>query len=142
MIVFREGHPLAAKRSVTLAEVVEYPWVFFKRAIHPFLHDLILRRVAQEHKQANIVHLGSHADQAAALLTNDSIIGWLNPAGAECVVNQGFICISLIDEQIRLETHLVTLACNQSQMVSEFVRKFVKLIESRRPPEQLPLPIR
>jgi hypothetical protein len=45
--------------------------------------------------------------------------------------------ILLIDEQIRLETHLTNLAGNQSPMVSKFVRKFVKSIESRRPPEQL-----
>ncbi len=141
MIVFRKGHPLAAKKSVAFSDVVEYPWVFFKRTIHPALHDLILHRVEAEHRQANIVHYGSHADQASTLLNNDSIIGWLNPAGVECVVNQGFTCVPLIDEQIRLETYIVTLADNHSQMISEFERKFVKCLEMRNPPEQLSLPM-
>jgi hypothetical protein len=48
-IVFRKGHPLAAKKAVTFAEVIEYPWVIFKRVIHPALHDLIMRRVEAEH---------------------------------------------------------------------------------------------
>jgi DNA-binding transcriptional LysR family regulator len=141
MIVFRKGHPLAAKKAVTLAEVVGYPWVFFKRVIHPALHDLIMRRVEAEHRPANIVHYGSHADQASTLLNNDSIIGWLNPAGVECVVKQGFICVPLMDEEIRLETHIVSLVDNQSPLISEFERKFVKSWEKRDQPEQLALPM-
>lgn len=141
MIVFRKGHPLAAKKAVTLTDIVGYPWVFFKRVIHPALHDLIMHRAEAEHQPVNIVHYGSHADQASTLLNNDSIIGWLNPAGVECVVNQGFMCVPLIDEQIHLETHIVSLADNQSQLISEFERKFVKRWEKRDPPEQLALPI-
>lgn len=141
MIVCRESHPLAEKSSVSLAEVAEYPWAFFKRYVHPVLYDLILQRVAAENKQANIVHQGSHPDQVPALLTSDLIVAWVNPAGVECVAQHGLVCVPLIDEQIRLETHVASLASNTSQMVSEFVRKFVKLTELRRPPEQLPLPI-
>lgn len=141
MIIFRQGHPLASKRSVTLADIVEFPWVFFKRATHPFLHDLILHRVEAEHRHADIMHFGTHVTQAAAMLNNDSIIGWINPAGAEIAVNQGFVCVPLIDEHIGMETHLVSLADNRSQLVSEFARKFVKCWEERSGPEQLSLPI-
>lgn len=141
VIIFRKGHPLAAKRSVTLGEIVGYPWVFFKRVIHPFLHDLILHRVEAEHKQANIVHYGTHVSQAAAILHNDTIIGWINPAGVESAVSQGFVCVPLIDDHIHMETHLVSLAGNRSPLVSEFARKFVKFWEERSKPEQLTLPI-
>jgi hypothetical protein len=105
------------------------------------LHDLILQRVNTEHRQANIVPQGSHPDQVPALLTDKLIVAVLNPARVECLANRGFSYIPLADEQIRLETHIDTLSANTSKRVSEFVRKFVKLTESRRPPEQLPLPI-
>jgi hypothetical protein len=91
--------------------------------------------------EVHIVHQGTHPDQVPALLTNDLLVAWLNPAGVKCVAQRGLVCVPLIDEHIRLETHVVSLAGNTSQMVSEFVRKFVKLTELRRPPEQLPLPI-
>jgi DNA-binding transcriptional LysR family regulator len=39
MIVVRPEHPLASRGSVTLAEVTNYPWVFFTRRVHPPLHD-------------------------------------------------------------------------------------------------------
>jgi len=141
MIVFREDHPLAAKKSVSLVEIAEYPWVFFNRNIHPYLHDLILHRLDAEHRKVNIVHHVSQAEQVGALLTNDAIIGWLNPAGVERLAHRGFVHVPLSDKEIRLETHLATLAGNTSRLVSEFVRKFVKRLGSHRQPEQLPLPI-
>lgn len=34
MIAFREAHPLASRTSVTLEELVPFPWVFFNRNVH------------------------------------------------------------------------------------------------------------
>jgi DNA-binding transcriptional LysR family regulator len=141
MIIFRPRHPLAGKQFVTLADIVAYPWVFFRRVTHPFLHDLILRRVEADYGPAKIMHFGTHVAQASAMLHNDSIIGWINPAGAELAVHQGFVCLPLMDEHIHMETHLVSLADNRSQLVSEFARKFVKCWEDRSMPQQLSLPI-
>lgn len=42
----------------------------------------------------------------------------LTLAGAERVVRCGFIRVPLQDEQIRLETRLVTLASNESRLVA------------------------
>jgi DNA-binding transcriptional LysR family regulator len=140
-IVFREGHPLAAKQSTTFAEVVEYPWAFFNRSIHPYLHDQVLERMAIEHKQAKIVHHFSYADQATALLTDDALVAWMSPPEAMRAADHGLANLPLLDEHIRLETHLATHADNKSPLVSEYVRRFVKRMDLRRPPEQLSLPI-
>jgi DNA-binding transcriptional LysR family regulator len=140
-IVFREGHPLAAKQSTTLAEVVEYPWVFFNRSIHPYLHDQVLERVAIEQKQAKIVHHFSYADQATALLTDEALVAWMTPPEALRASNHGLVNLPLLDEHLHLETHLATRADNKSQLVSEYVRRFVKRMEQQRPPEQMSLPI-
>jgi LysR family pca operon transcriptional activator len=140
-IVFRKGHPLAAKQSITLAEVAKYPWVFFNRSIHPYLHDLILERVAIEQKQATIVHHLSHADHAAALLTDDALVAWMTPMEALRIAHHGFVNLPLLDEHIRLETHLATRADNRSKLVSEYARRFVKRMDQHRRPEQLLLPI-
>lgn len=141
MIVFRASHPLATKKSALLADIAEYPWVFFKRNVHLYLHDLILHRMEEEKRQPQIVHHFTHVDQVGAFLTNDSVLAWLNPAGTEHMANREFVHIPLIDKRITMETHLATLANNNSQLVSEFVRKFVKRREEQLPPEQLSLPI-
>ena len=142
MIVMRPTHPLAASKAVRLSEVVKYPWVFFNRNVHPPLHDLILQRTEAERQEVNIVHHISQADQVAALLTDNVVLAWLTPAGAERVVRGGLIRVPLLDEYIHLETRLVTLANNESRLISEFVRTFMRRIEEQRPPAQLQLPMR
>jgi ABC-type phosphate/phosphonate transport system substrate-binding protein len=120
---------------------VEYPWVFFNRSIHPYLHDQVLERMAIDHKQAKIVHHFSYADQATALLTDDALVAWMSPPEAMRAADHGLANLPLLDEHIRLETHLATHADNKSPLVSEYVRRFVKRMERQRPPEQLSLPI-
>ncbi len=137
----RPKHPLAAKGIVRLNEVAKYPWVFFNRHVHPPLHDLILQRMEIERQKPNIVHQVSQSDQAAALLTDNALLAWFTPAGAERVAREGLIRIPLLDEHIHLEIHLATLVGNESRLVSEFVRSFMKQIEKERLPTQMKLPI-
>lgn len=141
IIVMREHHTLAAKQSVNLHEVAQFPWVFFERNVHPSLHGQILHKMQAEKLNARIWHLVSQADQVPALLRDDSLLAWLTPAGAKRIVGDGLIEIPLNDSEIRLETHLAALAANKSPLVSEYFRAFVKRVEEDRGPVQLTLPI-
>jgi len=141
MIFFRKNHPLANKTSVTLADIAAYPWLFFKRSVHASLYDLILRRMEEVNLQPRILHQLTQVNQVDAVLKDDQTIAWLNAAATEHVANRGFVHIPLIDDHIRMETHVVTLANNNSLLVSEFVRKFVKRTEEYMPAKQLILPI-
>lgn len=142
MIVVRPDHPLAGRNSLVLQDLVRFPWILFNRQVHPPLHDLILQRAEVSQQKLNIVHHISQADQVPALLTDDQTLTWLTPSGAERVSRDGLVRIPLLDEQIRLETHLATQASNSSKLVSEFVRSLVKKIEAENALTQLPLPIR
>jgi len=141
MIVVRPNHPLAAESAVRLSQVAQYPWVFFNRHVHPPLYDLIMRRMETLREKPNVIHHVSQADQVAALLTDNALLAWLTPAGAERVVRGGFVRIPLLDEQIHLETHLATLVSNESRLISEYVRSFMKRVEEERLPTQMKLPI-
>jgi LysR family transcriptional regulator, benzoate and cis,cis-muconate-responsive activator of ben and cat genes len=141
MIVVREGHPLAGKTSVKLNELGPYPWVFFNRNIHHHMHDLIAQRIRAEGVAAGICHSVSQEEHAVSLLTDDHLLAWLTPTGAQRAAQNGLKSIPLDDPQIRLEMHIATLANNKSPLVSEFVRSFMKRIEEQRPPMQLQLPI-
>jgi DNA-binding transcriptional LysR family regulator len=139
MMVMRSEHHLAHRKSVSLIEVAQYPWVLFNRAIHPYLYDRILQRMAAEHWEPRLLHHIGQAEHAAALLTDDKLIAWMTPAGAERVAHDGLVRVPLVDSVIQLETHLATLATNKSQLVSEYVRMFVKRIEEQKVPTQLRL---
>jgi len=141
MIVFREGHPLAGKASVKLHELGPYPWIFFNRNIHHHMHDLILQRGRSECGAVTISHSVSQEEHAVALLTDNHVLAWLTPTGAQRAMHAGLKGVLLDDHQIRLEMHHATLANNKSPLVSEYVRSFMKRIEEQRPPLQLQLPI-
>jgi DNA-binding transcriptional LysR family regulator len=141
MIACRETHPLAMKQFVTLTDIAEFPWVFFHRTVDPPLHDLVLQRMDKEGRKLNVRHRICQADHAAALLSDNKILAWLTPSGSKRVVGEGFVCIPLHDEEIRLNTYIAVLASNESRLVSEYVRTLVKRIEDQRAPAQLQLPI-
>jgi DNA-binding transcriptional LysR family regulator len=141
MIVFRESHRLAANESVDLDDLIAYPWVFFNRHVHPYLHDLILHRMEALHLAPRIVHRIMNAEQVPALVKNESSIAWLTPTGAARIAHGDLISRPLIDNEIHLETHLATLANNQSALVSEFARAFMKRHQVERQPIQMVLPV-
>ncbi len=141
MIMVCEGHPLAGNASVKLNELGPYPWIFFNRNIHHHMHDLILQRIRAEGAAAGISHSVSQEEHAVALLTDDHVLAWLTPTGAQRNAHSGLRSIQLDDPQICLEMHIATLTNNKSVLVSEYVRTFMKRIEEQRPPLQLQLPI-
>jgi len=141
MIAVRENHPLAGSASVRLNEVAPYPWIFFNRSVHYHLHDMIQQRVKQEYGPISIRHLVSHEDQIAALLTDDQTVAWITPNGRDKLSSSEFRFVPLLDSQIHLEMRLATRANNNSPLVSEYVRSFMKRVEEQRAPLQLQLPI-
>jgi DNA-binding transcriptional LysR family regulator len=141
MIVFCERHPLAALKSVGLADVAAYPWIFFNRHVHPHLHDLILHRAGARGLVPNVVHHIMHAEQVPALVKDGLSVAWLTPTGAARVAHGELISRPFVDTEIRLETHLATLASNNSALVSEFVRTFMKRYQQERKPVQMVLPM-
>jgi len=141
MIAVRENHPLAVSPSVRLNEIAPYPWIFFNRSVHYHLHDMIQQRVKEECGPISIRHYISSEDQIAALLTDNQTVAWTTPTGKDKLANCELKFVPLLDSQIRLEMRLATLANNNSPLVSEFVRSFMKRVEEQRAPLQLQLPI-
>lgn len=141
MIVFHAEHELAKRESVSLGNIAAYPWVFFSRHVHPYMYDLILRRANSLHLEPQIVHRVVHAEQVPALIKDRRSIGWVTPNGALPGVQDPLISRPLVDPQIRHETRLATLANNESALVSEYVRGFMKRYQLERQPIQMALPM-
>jgi DNA-binding transcriptional LysR family regulator len=127
--------------SVGLADVAAYPWVFFNRHVHPHLHDLILHRAHVLQLTPNVAHNIMHAEQVPAFVKDGLSVAWLSPTGAARVAHGDFLSRPLVDREIRLETHLATLANNSLALASEFVRTFMKRHQQERQPVQMVLPI-
>lgn len=142
MISFHESHKLAAQASLSLQDLSPFPWIFMSRVVHPYLHDLILRRVAALDLEPRIIHRIMYPEEARELVKDEPCIVWTGPMGAARLARDGsFVARPLADREIQLETHLATWATNSSPLVSDFVRSFMKRYQMFRLPVQMPLPI-
>ncbi len=141
MVAFREGHALAKRQSLTLSEARLYPWFFFHRSVHPWMHDMILRRADLAGGGVRIVHRVNNAAHVQRLLTDDSLLAWVSPIGAENIARPGCVAKPLDDSEIRLETHVAVLASNTSPLIAEYYKSFLKRVEEEQGPVQLTLPM-
>ena len=126
---------------MSLSEVVSYPWIFFHKSDHPWLHDLILRRAETAGDGVRILHRVNHYDHVPRLLADDRVLAWLTPSGPERIARPGLVARPLDDPNICLETHLAVLTDNASPVVAEYFRCFLAQLEEDRTPVQLTLPI-
>ncbi len=126
---------------MTLNEIVPYPWIFFRRSAHRWLHDLILRRAELAGGGVRISHRIDQPDHVQRLLTDNAVLAWLTPAGAEHIARPGLVARPLDDPEIQLETHIVALTNNTSPLVAEYFKCFLKRVEEEQTPIQLTLPM-
>jgi hypothetical protein len=105
------------------------------------LHDLILHRAKAQALTPNVAHHVMQAEQVPAFVKDGLSVAWLTPTGAARVAHGELISRPLVDKEIHLETHLATLANNNSALVSEFFRGFMKRYQQERQPVQMVLPI-
>ena len=75
------------------------------------------------------------------MVTRNGGAAFLTKAGAFRVAKQGLVAKPLDEESLCLDVHLAARADNQSRLVSEFVRTFVKSLKSVLEPSQMSLPI-
>ena len=102
---------------------------------------MIQQRVREEYGPIGVRHYISSEDQIAALLTDNQTVAWITPTGRDKLSNSEFRFLPLLDSHINLEMRLATRANNNSPLVSEYVRSFMKRVEEQRAPLQMQLPI-
>jgi len=105
------------------------------------MHDLNLRRAEIAGDRVRIQHRVNHFDHVPRLLTDDRVLAWLTPTGAERIARPGLVARPLDDLEIRLETHLAALTSNSSPLVAEYFRCFLAQLEEDHSPIQLTLPL-
>lgn len=140
-IALREDDALAREPSLRLNDLQESPWILFDRKVHPLMHDLILRRAAEENIVVNNNQNVFSADEAFQLVQEGMGVAFLTMTSATKSVRPGIQVRPLIDAELRLEVCLSSRADNRSKLVSEFARAFMKRITQVLKPSQMTLPI-
>lgn len=135
-VVLPEHSPLLRKDAVTLLDLADQNWIMFDRKAHPYMHDAILRRVAEEEIVVRNGPTVLTAEDAAQLVKEDLGIAFVSMTGAERIAQHGALVRPLQDKELRVEVCLASKGDNRSKLVSEFARAFMRRISQVRKPPQ------
>jgi DNA-binding transcriptional LysR family regulator len=140
-VVIPEASELAAKDALALQDLKDERWILFERKAHPDMFDAILRRAAEEEIVIRDGQRVLTAEDAAQLVSEDLGIAFVGMPGALRIAQHGAVVRPLYDKELQVQVCLASRADNRSKLVSEFVRAFMRRINTvRKPPQRVDRP--
>ena len=131
-IAMSKADKLAAGPVVTLEALSNYCWILFERKLHPPLYDHLLH-LAHDRKIApkKIRHITA-PEEAFPLVEAGECIAFVVKTGALLLARNGVTVRPLEEPALKLKTYLVSRADNDSKLVSEFVRTYMRKLSPPR----------
>ena len=140
-VLMAEDNALAHRQKLKLSDLAATRWIVFERQVHPPLYEALMHGAqAARVEYKGLDHVMS-AEEASHLVTRHGGFAFLTKAGALRVAHHGLIAKPLDEGYLSLDVHLAVRADNESKLLSEFVRSFMKKLKSVLEPPQMDLPI-
>ena len=135
-----QTHAAAQKEHIALQDLAKDSWILFARRVHPVLHDAILDAARRQGIVPKHAHDVITAQQAVHLVSEHvgvSILAQPTPVGASA---EGVVVKPLSDASLWFDTSVIMRAGDESRLVNEFVRSFLrKYTHQLLPPKQMEL---
>lgn len=140
-VLMSEDNALANRQKLKLSDLTPDRWIVFERQVHPPLYEALMQGAqAARVEYKGLDHVMS-AEEASHLVRRHGGFAFLTKAGALRVAHHGLIAKPLNEDYLSLDVHLAVRADNESKLLSEFVRSFMKKLKSVLEPPQMDLPI-
>ncbi len=125
-IAMSEEDDLAYEDLVAIDMLAGKPWVIFERRLHPPVYDAIMR-LANERKIAppKLYHIVAPED-AYSFIADDGAVAFVVKSGAMRIARDGITVRPLAEDALVLKTYLASRADDNSKVVSELVRAFMR----------------
>jgi DNA-binding transcriptional LysR family regulator len=140
-IAMAKRDELAGYPSATLEMMAGRRWILFERRLHPPVYDSILNAAEERNVRPSKIQHITVPEEAFPFVADGSAIAFLVKAGALLVARNGVTVRPLAEEALRLKTYLASRADNESKVLSELVRAFMRKISDLNKYKQLILPI-
>jgi len=124
-ILIPETSALAARRTLSLRNLDQIPWILFARQIQPTLYDAIEAYARSAGVAASERHDVTSAEQAAQLIYRTGGAAILAKHDAWRVAMDGFTLRPLVEPEIAMRT-VLAVRSDAGRVVSEFVRTTVR----------------
>ena len=129
-IAMLEDDELAYEDFVTLEMIAKRPWVIFERRMHVPVYDSVMR-VAEERKVTPVkLHHVVVPEDSYSFMEDDGAVAFVVKSGAIRIARNGITVRPLAEDALMLKTYLASRADNNSKIVSELVRAFMRKLST------------
>lgn len=129
-IAMSEEDNLANERSVKLNELADRPWVIFERRMHPPVYDAVMRHAEEQNVAPAKLHHIVVPEDAYPFVADDGALAFVVKSGAIRIARDGITVRPLAEEALMLKTYLASRADDNSKVVSELVRAFMRKLSA------------
>ncbi len=135
-----ETHPAAHKERLVLQDLAKDKWILFPKRVHPLLYEAIMDTARRESIAPKHAHDVIAPQQAMDLVSEHvgvAILTQPTPPGFHAA---GVVVKPLSDTSLSFQTCVIMRADNDSRLVNEYVRMFLRKYELQRlPPKRMEL---
>jgi DNA-binding transcriptional LysR family regulator len=135
-----ETHPAAHKERLVLQDLAQDEWILFAKRVHPLVHEAIMDAARRESIVPKHAHDIITPQQAVELVSEHVGVAILTKPTARSLHADGVVVKPLSDTSLWFETSVIMRAGDDSRLVNEFVRSFLrKYAPQRLLPKQMEL---
>ena len=135
-----ETHSAAHKERLVLQDLAKDEWILFAKRVHPLVHEAIINTARRQSIVPKHAHNIITPEQAVALVSEHVGVAILTKPAARDFHADRVVVKPLSDVSLQFETSVIMRADDDSRLVNEFVRSFLrKHALHRRPPTQMEL---
>ena len=141
-VVFSDTHAAAAKEQVTLEDFANDEWILLPRNVNATIHDTILEMAARAGIPFRQAHGVINAEQGFYLVSERAGVAILPMPSISGVPAPGVVVRPLCDPALSFETCLVMRRDDDSKLVNQYARAFLKrYVRKLGPSRQMDLPL-
>jgi DNA-binding transcriptional LysR family regulator len=130
---------LADQSFVTFESLASRSWIMFERRLHSPLYDLVMDLAEKRKVVPSKVQHVSTPEEAFPFVSEGSSLAFVVKVGALRIARNGLTVRPLEEDSLVLKTYLASRANEQSKLVSELVRAFMRKASTVARVRQLPL---
>lgn len=140
-VVMSKEDDLADSPSLSLRHLANKRWILFQRQNHPPLYDL-LHKLAEEQRilPSGIQHF-MVPEEAIPLMSDPGGVVIVGKSAALRIARDGLTMRPLDEAALMMSTLLIARADNDSKLLSELQRSFMRRVNSLTIDEQMSLPL-
>ena len=130
-----EAHPAAHKKRLVLHDLARDEWILFAKRVHPRLYGALMDTARRASIAPKHTHDVMAPQQAVDLVSEHAGIAILTQPTARGIHADGVVIKPLSDPSLYFQTCVILRADDDSRLVNEYVRMFLrKYAPPRRPP--------